>query len=336
MEKIDANLLQRLRDLPIEEVAERLGLGVERHKCLCPFHNDTHPSLSFRPAGNTFRCFVCDARGGTIDLVMRLRGLDFREACRWLADRNNIDLEASNGSAHAAPAAPAAHVLPATEECRFEASRYLHFFDRPFISRTAGEFLEQRRIDPRVARWCRLNSWRDSQGIDWLQIPYFDTGGTLIGVQSRRLTPSPAGEGRGGAPRFRFPRGSRCHIYNLPVIPLLKPGEPLYIAEGASDCWALLSSGRKAIAIPSATLLNPQDLQILATLTSQRSTDFHMYPDRDAPGERLFLQLRDALHSLRPSSSPALTHHQLPPDCKDFADAWSRHLIPQNPKSQKQ
>ena len=37
--------LQKLRDLPIEGVAERLGLHVVRHKCLCPFHDDHHASL---------------------------------------------------------------------------------------------------------------------------------------------------------------------------------------------------------------------------------------------------------------------------------------------------
>ena len=40
--------LQKLRDLPIEGVAERLGLRVMRHKCLCPFHDDHHASLSFK------------------------------------------------------------------------------------------------------------------------------------------------------------------------------------------------------------------------------------------------------------------------------------------------
>ena len=39
-----------------------------------------------------------------------------------------------------------------------------------------------------------------------------------------------------------------------------------------------------------------------------------MYPDRDLPGERLFLQLRDLL--------PNLTHHQLPPTCKDYSDYY--------------
>ena len=39
-----------------------------------------------------------------------------------------------------------------------------------------------------------------------------------------------------------------------------------------------------------------------------------MYPDRDEPGERLFLQLKELL--------PNLEHHQLPKDCKDFSDFY--------------
>ena len=39
-----------------------------------------------------------------------------------------------------------------------------------------------------------------------------------------------------------------------------------------------------------------------------------MYPDRDEPGERLFLQLREVL--------PSLQHHQLPQGCKDFGEYW--------------
>ena len=86
--------LQKLRDLPIEGVAERLGLRVTRHKALCPFHDDHHASLSFRVSKNTFRCFVCGTQsGGPIDLVMRHLNNDFKAACRWLADENNIILE---------------------------------------------------------------------------------------------------------------------------------------------------------------------------------------------------------------------------------------------------
>ena len=138
-----------------------------------------------------------------------------------------------------------------------------------------------------------------------MQTPYYDGEGKLTGVQNRNLV-------KGATPRFRFPQGSRCGIYNLPVLNMLTAGDALWIAEGCSDCWALLSSGRKAIAIPSATLLSRKDKEVLAALPP--SLSLHMCPDRDLPGERLFLQLREVL--------PGLVHHQLPAGVKDFGEYY--------------
>ena len=285
--------LQKLRDLPIEGVAERLGLQVRMHKCLCPFHDDHHASMSFKVNKNTYRCFVCGESGGPIDLVMKYLRKDFREACRWLADENNIILTEYKPEEDRPPKP-------------FDASRYERFFERPWLNDEARKFLfEERHLDPRVVRWCRLTSWKDKQGVPWLQTPYYDREGKLIGIQNRNLV-------KGATPRFRFPQGAECGIYNLPVLNLLKPGEMLFITEGCSDCWAMLSSGHKAIAIPSATLLSKKDKEILSTLHSQLSTKFEMWPDNDAPGERLFLQLQEVL--------PDLVRHQLPVGCKDFSD----------------
>ena len=387
--------LQRLRSLPVEAVAERLGLRVVRHKSLCPFHDDHHASLSYSTSRNTFRCFVCDARGGTIDLVMRHLNMSFPDACRWLANGTNIILDTYR------PRTPTVD-RPARP---FDAARYARLFEHPWLSDEARTFLfTERRLDPRVISWCRLTSWTDRQGTHWLQTPYFDASGQLIGLQNRNLDygkhkkdereetgadnkqgqgaegkQGQAGEGKQGqavdgkqeqavdgkqgqavngkqgqavegeqgqavegkqgqavegkqgqavegdgkqgqgsecreAPRFRFPYGSRCTVYNLPVTAMLRPGEPLFITEGCSDCWAMLSAGHKAIAIPSATLLSQADKTLLRDLAQRLGTSFHMFPDRDAPGERLFMQLREVL--------PGLQHHQLPVDCKDFAEYY--------------
>ena len=372
---LDKSTTQRLRSLPVEAVAERLGLHVVRHKSLCPFHDDHHASLSYSPSRNTFRCFVCDARGGTIDLVMRHLNMSFPDACRWLANGTNIILDTYR------PRTPTVD-RPARP---FDAARYARLFEHPWLSDEARTFLfTERRLNPRVVSWCRLTSWTDRQGTHWLQTPYFDASGQLIGLQNRNLDygkqkgdegeetgadnkqgqgvegdgkqgqagegESKKGQGSEGkqgqavegkkwqgsegkqgqavegdgkqgqgsesreAPRFRFPYGSRYTVYNLPVTAMLRPGEPLFITEGCSDCWAMLSAGHKAIAIPSATLLSQADKALLRDLAQRLGTSFHMFPDRDAPGERLFMQLREVL--------PGLQHHQLPVDCKDFAEYY--------------
>ena len=43
---IDQLTIDKLRNLPIEKVAERLGMEVRRHKAICPFHHDTQTFLS--------------------------------------------------------------------------------------------------------------------------------------------------------------------------------------------------------------------------------------------------------------------------------------------------
>lgn len=328
---LDKSTTQRLRSLPVEAVAERLGLRVVRHKSLCPFHDDHHASLSYSTSRNTFRCFVCDARGGTIDLVMRHLNMSFPDACRWLANGTNIILDTYR------PRTPTVD-RPARP---FDAARYARLFEHPWLSDEARTFLfTERRLNPRVVSWCRLTSWTDRQGTHWLQTPYFDASGQLIGLQNRNLDygkqkgdegdvtgaegkqgQAVEGDGKQGqgsesreAPRFRFPYGSRCTVYNLPVTAMLRPGEPLFITEGCSDCWAMLSAGHKAIAIPSATLLSQADKALLRDLAQRLGTSFHMFPDRDAPGERLFMQLREVL--------PGVQHHQLPVGCKDFAEYY--------------
>ena len=61
-------------------------------------------------------------------------------------------------------------------------------------------------------------------------------------------------------------------------------------------------------------VVKKKDVELLQALSSERSVCFEMWPDNDAPGERLFLQLQEVL--------PGLVHHQFPLSCKDFSDYY--------------
>lgn len=325
--------LDKLRSLPIEGVAHRLGLTVVRHVSLCPFHDDRHPSLHFNVSRNTYKCYVCDAHGGTIDLVMNHLHLSFVEACKWLAENEGLGtmVESLGNFPH-----PSSLTPQPDKSYRFDASRYARYFEHPYLNDAARRFLfDDRHLDPRVVRWCRLTSWRDKQGVPWLQTPYFDRSGKLIGIQNRNLAfPQPSS--LNPQPRFRFPSGSACNIYNLQILNRLSPGEPLYIAEGCSDCWSLLSSGHKAIAIPSATTLHQSEILKVfkmvkelgsgnpSSLNSHPST-LHMFPDQDIPGEKLYMQLT----LLATQADLCLVRHSLPADCKDYSNFYIKSLNPQ-------
>lgn len=294
--------LHPIRSLPIEEVARQLGLTVVRHRALCPFHDDRHPSLYFNTARNTYTCFSCQAHGDVIDLAMHMLGKDFRQACLWLTGDNGICMPQ-----------PRQVQQPDTAPC-FDAQRYSRYFQRPYLNTHARTFLfSERRLHPAVVQWCRLNSFTDPQGTSWLQIPYFDANAQLTGIQNRRLAWNPA---KGTPPRFLFPKGSQCSIYNLPILACLGDGDQLWITEGSSDCWAMLSTGRKAIAIPSATLLKDRDIEMLKSRLP--NVGLHMCPDNDAPGERLFCQLQ--------AHFPHIVRHPLPQDYKDFAEYYRQSL----------
>lgn len=301
-----------LRQLPIESVAERLGLKVSRHKALCPYHADSHPSLSFSVAKNTFKCFVCDAHGGVIDLAMHVLGKNFRDTCQWLANEHNVIMT---------------EYPPATCTELSRSKQIKHYppdvdflsglVAKPVLNESARYFLfEKRKLNPKVIEWCGISSisyptpcWRYGKPFydaPSLLFPYRDINGNVLNVQSRYLG------AESGKPRFRFPSNSSIHIFNLPILKYLREGEPLYISEGITDCLALLSCGHKAIAIPSATLLKPEDLEPI------RGHPLHIYPDKDAAGELLY----NRLVSVATSLGCSLQRHDLPAGCKDYSDYY--------------
>ena len=302
MNKID---LDEIRATPIEEVAENLGIGIVRHMALCPFHNDKHPSLHFDLKKNRYKCFACGASGNVIDLVMRYNNMEFKEAINWIG---NKEVNTAKDNAYE------------KKESREEAVdiEYLEVLMKNVcINEDAARFLfDERRIDSSVVEWCGLTSissdtpcWRWGKAFydaPSLLIPYRDVDGKLLTVQGRYL-------GKEKKPRFKFPQGSQAGMYNKQVIATLKKGDELWITEGPSDCWAMMSAGRKAVAIPSATSLTTGDLRLLGE-GLQKGVSLHMAPDNDRPGMELFKTLKRHF--------PDVQGHVLPDGVKDFGEMW--------------
>lgn len=61
-------------------------------KGVCPFHNDTHPSMTVSPVRQSFMCFACQTGGDALSFVMKYENLPFADAVRKLAERAGIPL----------------------------------------------------------------------------------------------------------------------------------------------------------------------------------------------------------------------------------------------------
>ena len=63
------------------------------YKAICPWHDDTRPSLQVNPERQSFKCWVCDIGGDIFSFIMQIEGVTFPEALAMLAEQAGIKLE---------------------------------------------------------------------------------------------------------------------------------------------------------------------------------------------------------------------------------------------------
>lgn len=94
---ISKNSIENLKN--IVDIADVVGSYIPLKKsganfvCVCPFHNDKHPSMSISPSKGIYHCFSCKAGGDAIKFVMEYEKLGYVEAIEKLASIYNVALE---------------------------------------------------------------------------------------------------------------------------------------------------------------------------------------------------------------------------------------------------
>ncbi|MBM5801147.1 MAG: DNA primase [Cyanobacteria bacterium K_DeepCast_35m_m2_023] len=101
--------LPRLHPRTIEAVKERADIVdvVGEHVVLkkkgrefvgvCPFHDDTSPSMTVSPAKQFYYCFSCGAGGNAIKFLMELQRLSFSDVVLELARKYQLPIETLDG-----------------------------------------------------------------------------------------------------------------------------------------------------------------------------------------------------------------------------------------------
>lgn len=94
---IDHLTIQRIVETAdiVEVISEFVHLkkAGTSYKGLCPFHDDTTPSLIVTPSRGTYKCFACGEGGNVVGFLMKHNGWDYLEAIKWLAAKYGIAIE---------------------------------------------------------------------------------------------------------------------------------------------------------------------------------------------------------------------------------------------------
>lgn len=347
MIRID-KIIDKLKEIPILDVADNLGIKRKGKVCKCFMHDDKNPSMGLRPVTNTWKCFVCDKGGDQITLVMEYLHLSYVDACKWLADQFNIIIPEDDGYRRKiikkAPIQKETDLATHTREIDVEIVSWI--VNNARLSNLAKDFLYNRRkYKPEIVDALKIGSITDSKklveaivnrfGLEralksgivcqntygqylffrtpCLIFPYTDVDGNIVNLQTRYLGTDKK------VPRFQFLPGSMTGMFNKSILKTTSVDDKLFVAEGITDCIALLSSGRKAVAIPSATLLHDDDVKLIA------SKNLFMYPDKDDAGERLYDNLCKRLNNY----GSMIMKLKLPDGSKDFSDYY-KTLISDN------
>lgn len=81
----------------IQTVLEHYGLKIVKNKCQCPFHADTHPSMSIHRNKGIVKCFACGAGGNTISFIQKYENeINHRDFSVKDAMQKAIDIQGLN------------------------------------------------------------------------------------------------------------------------------------------------------------------------------------------------------------------------------------------------
>ena len=121
---------------------------------ICPFHGEKTPSFNVNPAREIFHCFGCGVGGNVFTFIMKIEGLAFPEAVKFVAKRVGVVIED--------------RPLTATEQKRQDEREQLYrinelaarFYRRVLLEDGAGQagrrYLERRGVDAATSEAYRL------------------------------------------------------------------------------------------------------------------------------------------------------------------------------------
>ena len=146
---------------------------------ICPFHDDKHDgnfivrpsSIAEKNHGNTYRCFVCDKKGGPVQFLMEHERLSFPDAIRWLGKKYNEPVDDIPLNYTPPPPRPTPPPLPALEIPRDWVSRTMKLMPMATLATwyysLPWSMGQVNRMHQTLWEYC-IGGWKDGRVVFWM------------------------------------------------------------------------------------------------------------------------------------------------------------------------
>jgi len=312
----EAELARLKQSVSLQHLVEAKGVKLVRHGAdligLCPFHNDTSPSLVVSPEKNLWHCLgACQAGGTVIDWVMRAEGVSFRHAVELLrADAPSLAAQSERmvKKSSVVKLAPVlgpdaddqaslrqvvdyyhATLKDSPEALDYLRKRGLHsaemieYFKLGYVNRTLGYRLPAKNRESGAelrGRLQKLGILRDTGHEHFrgsLVVPIFDDVGQVVQMYGRKIRD----DLRVGTPTHLYLPGPHRGVWNGAA---LQSGDDIIVCEALIDALTFWCAGLRSVT--SAYGINGFTAEHLAALKRLKPARVLIAYDADDAGNR--------------------------------------------------
>ena len=278
---------------------------------VCPFHDDTNPSMSVSQDKQIYKCFSCGASGNVITFVMDYEHVDFKEALSSLARRAGIDFNISGLK---------------SQVTKYD--KYYKMYDislrlyqnniNSALGKGAVEYLERRGISKDLIKEFKiglalgknsltnvltkkdysaleieeygLGTGYNDLYINRIMFPLFDTNNRPVGFSGRIYNTSDTSKYINTKETPIFKKGEILYNY-YKAKEYVREKKSVIITEGFMDVIRLFSIGVRNVVALMGTALTHEQVGLLKRL----SHDIYICLDGDNAGQKATLKVGDEL-----------------------------------------
>ena len=298
----------------VDVIGERIPL-VARGKNffgVCPFHDDSNPSMCVSREKQIYTCFSCHATGNVFTFLMNYEHMDFRETLRYLGEKVGVNVSSI-------PIAKKNTKFDSFYEAYSFSLKYFQNNLQSKIGKDARSYLANRKIDEDVIKEFEIGLSLDSNDdlvklltsknydlaslnriglasdnrdvyIDRIMFPLYDLTGKVVGFSGRIYRDNGLNKYLNTKETPIFKKGQLLYHYHV-AREECRIKKSVIVMEGFMDVIRASTIGiRNSVALMGTALTNEQ-LQLLKRL----SNNIILCLDGDDPGVHATLSIGDML-----------------------------------------